>query len=146
RRACGVNTIPAVTQTWGRAGTAPTSRRGHGRGSSAEGGCQKNYRINLQTPKGTRRSRPGECVSTASETRRMDANGARCGVRNGPSRSQNDNTLVLGKFRNFSFGEISDRLARDPHRLATDPELQERVVGDLVALVQNGQFAAGEVA
>jgi hypothetical protein len=52
----------------------------------------------------------------------------------------------IGQRRYFSWAEIAERLARDPYTLATDPELQERILADLAAWVQNRQFADGEVA
>jgi len=51
----------------------------------------------------------------------------------------------IGQRRYFSFAEIAEQLARDPHSLATHPKLRERIAGDLAAWVQNRQFASGEV-
>jgi hypothetical protein len=51
----------------------------------------------------------------------------------------------IGQRRYFSFAEIAEQLARDPHSLATDPKLRERIARDLAAWVQNRQFASGEV-
>jgi len=51
----------------------------------------------------------------------------------------------IGQRRYFSFAETSERLARDPQSLVTDPNLRERVAGDLAAQVQNRRFAPGEV-
>ncbi len=46
----------------------------------------------------------------------------------------------------FSFAEIAHKLACDPHTLLVDPELAERIVGELAERVMKGHFAATEVA
>jgi hypothetical protein len=51
----------------------------------------------------------------------------------------------IGERQFFSFAEIAKRLARDPPSLAIDPEPREQITADLIASVQNREFADVEV-
>jgi hypothetical protein len=51
----------------------------------------------------------------------------------------------ISQRRFFSFGEIAERLARDPRGLAADPAIRVQVGQELVEWVQTQQFHAGDV-